>query len=187
MMLHKAETPFIIKLKGYPIKDISKIFSTDTWFWRDNSLFNYSPSDIVRIKINYYPDQKKSFEIINHKSDKPELIALSSGEVPENVDLKSISRYLYYFSNINFQYSNNSVYKQVKTQSSFATIFIEDDRHTTTSLNLFKKIVTDNNQEPPVFDMNVCYGIINNEKEVIEIKYMNIDPILKELNDFLKK
>jgi hypothetical protein len=37
------------------------------------------------------------------------------------------------------------------------------------------------------FDLNQCYGKINDEEEIITIRYVDIDPILRELDDFLKK
>lgn len=183
---HKARIPFLVKMKGFSTSNISKIFSTDFYFWRDNTLFSYQPEDIASVSISYADSRNRSFKIIYDSERQPHLINQQTGKQMNEVELKSLSDYLYYFSNINYLPSDADAVNVLATNLLIAEITIEGKKMNNITVSLYKRPLEEIS-ESQKYDLNYCYGKINNEKELVLIKYFDIDPILRELNDFIKK
>jgi hypothetical protein len=182
-----SKTPFFLKLKGYSLSDISLLFSPDIRFWRDNTLFNYQPSDISDIQVEYPGSLSQSFEIIAGTENRPVLVNKSTGKIMNNADNKSILNYLYYFSGVKYQLTENDSIPAPGKNLLFAEIKIRDVSNTLVHIKLFRKTNRLSSPDMHQFDLNQCYGKINDEEEIITIRYVDIDPILRELDDFLKK
>ena len=95
--------------------------------------------------------------------------------------------YRYYFSNVKYYPTENSNRNVPSKKQFLARIEIQDKKGKEITVELFKKQkITDDNKSLS-FDLNYCYGYINNEKKVVLLKYLDFDPILREIDDFLKK
>ena len=186
-MKEGSKTPFFLKLKGYSLSDISLLFSPQIRFWRDNTLFRYQSSKISSIRIEYPGNKSRSFEINTKGKNQPELIEINTGEKMQDVDYKSILDYLYYFSGFEYHALDTDSMPETDNRLPFADIRITDDSDNRVRLRLYRKARKNHSVEKQNFDLYWCYGKIDDEEEIISIKYSDIDPILRELDDFLKK
>lgn len=177
MMLKGADRPFIVKIKGYPVKDLTKIFTVDSRFWRNNT-FNFYADEISRIELIYPGEPEKSF-VIKQQNAKPAVSSLTNDLPEDKIDYEEVSDYLQFFTNIKFRYPQNTYELNLK----FADIRVITSEGETFNLQFYRKPLAGSEK----YDLNLCYGLINNEKEPVEIFYTDIDPVLKELNDFTKK
>ncbi len=182
-----SKTPFILKLKGYSLSNISLLFSPQVRFWRDNLLFNFKPSDISVIQVDYPMNPSQSFKISIQSEDWPELAKTSTGESIKRVDIEHIRHYLYYFSGIEYQLPDTGNLSLTDNDLLFAEIRITDVSDVSIQVRLYRKALKSGSGSAQEYDLYNCFGRINEEDEIISFKYVDIDPILKELNDFLKK
>lgn len=188
MMMADAKTPYIVKLKGYDIKNISKIFSTDVRFWRNNTLFNYTPEELKSVVISYAETPSSSFAVCRLPDSRWQLISLSTNKDVSNVaDMRSIHDYMFFFSNVKFSYPAHPVAPETLNEKKFADITISDTDERRLRISLFRKPLIAGGRNTSQYDLNTCYGTINDEVEPVEIRYFDIDPVLAELDDFLKK
>ncbi len=186
-MKEGSKTPFFLKLKGYSLSDISLLFSPRIRFWRNNILFRYQPTEISGIRIEYPGNKSQSFEIDTRVKNQPELIKIHTGEKMQDFDYKSILDYMYYFSGFEYHSIETDSMPETDNRLHFADIRITDGSNTTVQVKLYRKARGTNSKNTRDFDLYWCYGKINDEEEIIAIKYVDIDPILRELDDFLKK
>jgi len=110
----------------------------------------------------------------------------------KNFNESATKRYLSYFQNIGFKRieasltptQKDSIFKLNLAHS----IILEDDSNILYELNLYLKPIkisaTGISKE---FDLNEIYGIINKEKNILVFEYYIIDPVLKEIDYFLKE
>jgi hypothetical protein len=182
-----SKTPFILKLKGYSLSDISLLFSLQVRFWRDDVLFNYKPSDISAIQVDYPLNPSQSFKISIRSENRSELVKTSTGESIKNVDNEDTRHYLYYFSGVEYQLSDTDILPVTDDDLLFAEISITDVSDTTVQVRLYRKALKTSSDDAQKYDLYRCFGRINEENEIISVKYVDIDPILRELDDFLKK
>ncbi len=185
----KAKMPFLVKLKGFPEGDFTWIFNPELSFWKDNTMFSYTPDDITSVSIKY-PDKKHhSFKIIFHPQNSPELFNPETGNKMNNVNFKMMNDYRYFFSDLKYYPVDPPDTIVLTGDLVMAEVTLQDKAGKITTIKLYKKPLApiDNNNNPAGYDLNLCYGTINNEKGVVLVKYLDIDPILRELDDFLKK
>lgn len=182
-----AKKPFIIKLKGYSLSDISLLFSPEIRFWRDNTLFGYQATDISAIQVEYPDKKNQSFKIVMKSGKLPELTNPFSENKIENPDYKSLHDYLYFFTNIKYQRPDSNISSSLTNKMLFATILIAGKSNDSLQVRLYKIPVNRNLKNGRDDNMNWCYGRIGNETEAVLIKYGDIDPVLREMHDFLKK
>ena len=182
-----SHTPFMLKLKGYSLSDISLLFSPHIRFWRENIIFRYQPSEISGIRILYPGNPSQSFELDLRIKNLPRLVRISNGEEIHDFDYKNVTDYLYYFSGVAYRPLETDRLPAATAGSYFADITITDDSENDIRLKLYRKVRDDNTGSTPDYDLYRCYGKISDEPEFISIQYEDIDPILKELDDFLKK
>jgi hypothetical protein len=186
-MKEGSNKPFFLKLKGYTLINISLLFTTHIKFWRDQTLFKYHPSEILEIRIEYADNQSRSFAINTRINNRPELIKVSTGERMKDIDYKSITNYLYYFSGIEYHTPDTDGIPVTDSSLYFASITITDDSYTPVQVKLFRKDGDNHNTDSKAYDLYRCYGKINDDDEYITLQYVDIDPILRDLDDFLKK
>lgn len=186
-MKEGSKTPFFIKLKGYSLSDISLLFTPQIRFWRNNTLFRYQPSEISGIRIDYPGNKSQSFEIDTRVKNQPELINILTGQKMQDFNYKSILDYMFYFSGFEYHTIETDSMPETDNRLHFADIRITDDSNTPVQVQLYRKARDTHSMDTQDFDLYWCYGKINDEEEIIAIQYVDIDPILRELDDFQKK
>ncbi len=115
-----------------------------------------------------------------------------SNEQLKSFDKIAIKRYLSYFQNIGFEQIESSLTSAQKDSiiklNLAHTIILEDDSNILYELNLYLKPAKISDDDiSKEYDLNLVYGIMNNEKNMLIFEYYIIDPILKELDYFFTK
>ncbi len=188
MMLANAKTPFIVKISGYDLQNIAGIFALDARYWRSNKLPGYSYDQLQSVKVRYTTEPEQSFEILKEDNKRIRLIALKSGEdLTARANRKDIDDYMYFFSGITFRYPSTEINTDTLKNSKFAEIILSGRNTKNLNLTFFRKSVNEALNGDYTYDLNTCYGVIGDETEPVEFRYIDIDPLLKELSDFLKK
>ncbi|MFO7656009.1 MAG: hypothetical protein R6W78_03000 [Bacteroidales bacterium] len=182
-----SKTPFFIRLKGYQGRNITGVFSTEINYWRDNILFGYRPEEIAAVAINYLTGNRKSFKILYHHNSLPQIIDAANNQVVKDPDINNAGEYLYFFSNIKYKRLPPDTSVKINNDMLFADITIKKRTNEEMTVYLYRKLTDVDKQDKKILDLNNCYAIINNEKEPVILRYYDIDPILSDLDDFIKK
>jgi hypothetical protein len=159
-------------------------------FWKDNTLFQFNIQDIKSITIEYPKKKEQGFQIIKTKNSDFEIFRLQpSNQIPSPEQAKIYS-WLSCFSNVKHEgiekkLSDNQI-DSIKSSIPESIIRME----TTAGIKqIFKTYLrrnpTNAKGDFPPFDLNKLYAISNDEKEVYIVSYIDIDPIMREIDYFL--
>jgi len=172
------------------VQDLNSVVSMNSLFWRNRLIFSKKAKRIIRV----IHDNKRNIEKSYHIKSENRVLELFNHE---NVQIKSfdtsaIKRYLSYFQNIGFNRIENSLSRAQKDsiiKHNWAhKIVLVDESNINYELNLyFKPIKILDNGISNDFDLNEIYGLMNNEKTIMVFDYYIIDPILKDIDYFLKE
>jgi hypothetical protein len=181
LMMTDEELPVYVSAPGLT-SDIRKFVEADPVFWRNKRIFNFKPAEIESIVFYDYKIPANSFQIEVQNS---KFQVFDQSHHPIKFDNEKISRYISYFENIDFE-SVAEVLTVQKTDSIFkqqASYLVKVKSINTDQFELkLVPIELQNGQNQ--FDLNKCYGILNNQKPVVMINYFAIDPIIKEISYF---
>ena len=187
MMLEQTQSPFLMKIKGYPGYNMDRLFPLNEQIWCDNTLFNYMPNDIGSIKIEYPDKPENSFQIIKPDRGKLSLKHPDSNQLINEFIYANVSDYLNFFTNIKFTFSHNPYSYKLKEDAPFVTISIKNNDNVTSVLKGYRKYSDKDTQVNSKYDIDCFYGLLNGGSKMIELKYVDFDPILKDINYFIKK
>lgn len=184
LILNPERIPAYVTAPGLS-EDLKQFVECDPIFWRDKRIFDIASQNIRKIEYQDFVNKESSFTVLVDKSDYQLLDykAVASDFISDN-----IARYLSYFKNIRFDsLANNLSIKQEEAilhQTPLAVISVTDVYGETSSLKLLQKSLNDDPSQP---DLNLVYGILNNEKPLVIISYFSIDPLLKSITYFREK
>ncbi len=170
-------------------KNLRNIVSAQSLFWRNKSVFNKPASEIKSIRFQNFRKPEQSF-LISIEKGKLNLFDYKNSLI-ENYDTAGLNRYLSYFQNISFKQTENNLsdiqINYILKNNKVYFIELIDKNNIKYQLNLYLKPRHVDNIKRKEYDLNLIYGKLNNEKYLLIIEYYEIDPILKELNWFIKK
>lgn len=176
----KPKNLFFVKIIGEQNENLLNYIPISEDIFIDKVLISLYPQQIKKIRIEYFQKKEQSFEILINKNNNIELYSIFPNiQKIENVDLKKIKDYLYYFYSVKYVEPDHKNYKKGNI---IANIYIEDFAGGTRIILLYDAINVTSNTT----DKNFCFSKINNKKFVM-VDYFDLDPILRELNDFIKK
>jgi len=184
LVLNPERVPAYVTAPGLS-EDLKQFVECDPIFWRDKRIFDIEPKNIRKIEYQDFVYKESSFTAVVDNSDYQLLDykGANTDFISENV-----ARYLSYFKNIRFDsLANHLSTKQegeVLKQQPLAIITVTDIYGETSSLKLLQKSLNNDPNQP---DLNLVYGLLNNEKPLVIISYYSIDPLLKSINYFKEK
>lgn len=171
IMLSNAESAYIAFIPTLNV-DINEKFPDDESLWKNNIIFDFTPSEIVEVSINYPFENENTFTISNQENN----IKLYNykNEPVQNFDNEKLIRFLTYFSDVRFQnfvhnINTDSIYKM----TCFAEIELKLPDSKSKQIKCFKINENTNN----------FIGIIDS-KDIVFIKYYDFDLILKKIDYF---
>ncbi|KPK85437.1 MAG: hypothetical protein AMS27_07240, partial [Bacteroides sp. SM23_62_1] len=187
MMKDHSGKVFKVEIPGFRTRNLANLFVDDINYWRDHTLIQLMPDEIRSVSYVDRTRMQNSFNLIIHAPGDYQLYDLDSNEVADP-DIESIEQYLGYFTQINFErflspYDHNATLISSFTESE-SILTICDSREDTTQIRAFRKFII-NDQGIMEPDLNRLFGVINNTDTVI-IKYVDLDPIMKEIGYFLQ-
>ncbi len=180
-------TPFIVNIPGYS-GNVGSLFITSEKFWLPHTLYSCQPSDIRMVQLVIYDNEPQSFIIYQDSPGAVRLFSFPEEEPVQNLDTGRIYRYLSYFHNIRFErwvFDSDSVdiHTILSSQPSQQLIIREQSgRSTTIRTYPIKKGIINGLEEA---DLNRIYANRNDEKDLVIVKFVDIDPVLKERNYFI--
>ncbi len=177
-----VRNPFIVNVPGVE-NDLDYRYNINPVYWLNPLIFSYKPNNIKEISVRYGNSLKHSFKL-EIFPDKAKLIDLSNNVPISDINLKKVGSWLSYFMNVKFssETSDTEKLKNDLLQSDpFAEITVKDINAISKNVKLYKI----KNPETGVFDLNKLYAIINNE-DVVIVKYIDFDLILKDIKYFQK-
>ena len=188
MMVSGSGQPYLMDLPGYD-GDLASLYESDAGYWRERTLFDYSGPDMRSVKVDYPGDTDRSF----HLFYRDEQFLLES--LPEEQPVKPFSsnkaaRYLSYFANVRFHsllVDQPGLLDSLRQATPYCSISIRDENGRDRQLFTYRKPSEGQKdafgQDAP-FDLNFLYGRYQDSKEILLIKYTEIDPLLKEIDYF---
>ncbi len=190
MMLKDADIPFRMGVRGYKRRDLAALFATNERYWRDNLLLHYLPEQIQYISLQNNRDPARTFHLARNAEGGFEM---STGIVPGdwfNPVTSKLNQYLGYFYGLRFDaYADLQQDTPVKYEYNDEPDFVLEVGNNTgsrTSLSLFPVFTVD-----PAginkMDLNVLYAKIDDWDGMVVLKYMEIDPLLKDPGYFQSK
>jgi hypothetical protein len=184
-VLEGSHNPYKLSLRGFPDIDLIKIYSAKAEHWKMNVLINFDPSAIKSIILEYSLKPENSFQL--EKKDDGQFYLSKSGRFSalQNTDPEILAEYLSFFSDIKYYPVNDSAgtKKEITgTQKPFFHLRILTVNDTITEIWGYNKPNLENDDS----DAYEFYAI-SQEKGIIVLKYNDFDPILVNIDYFLKK
>jgi hypothetical protein len=188
MMLEDAATPFRMGVRGYRGRDLAALYTANERYWRDNVLLHLLPDQIASIRLQNNRDPGLTYHLARNAEGRFEIAAgLVPGAWSEPVAAK-IRQYLGYFYGVRFE-----TYADVSPDTPAPYAYDEKPDYVLevisvsglqTSLEFFPLFTCDasGNQK---MDLNVLYVRINDDTDLVVVKYLEIDPLLKDPGYFL--
>ncbi len=175
MKINDLDDIYIVHIPALKI-DITNKFSADINYWRNKIFCNIKPNQLKKIQITYPQDIQNSFIITIQ--DKIMLYDFAEKQV-NNANIENIKRYTTYFQNIEYEnIVENITQDSLRNQKTIFEITITETDDQTTNLKAYNLI--SNNLK----DTDYAIAILNN-KDIIKIKYYNIDLLLKKIKFFM--
>ena len=190
MMLKGKDTPFRMEVRGFKRRDLEALYATDERYWRDNLLLHYLPEQIQSVSLQNRREPASTFHLARNAGDGFEM---STGMVPGEwfePDPSRLQQYLGYFYGIRFHaYADLSGDTPLEYGYSNEPDYVLEVFNTAghrTSISLFPIFAVDAEGSKKM-DLNVLYARIDDGDEMVVLKYLEIDPLLKDPGYFQGK
>jgi hypothetical protein len=186
MMLRGDEEPYVVRIPGYDGR-ISLLFSTDVKVWRDKTIFQYRPADILSIEVDYNSNPRASF---GYYFFRPDNIQIKSKSLNQSVTIsKEKARdYLNHFASVSFvdqiTKGTKAIFDSLKILQPYCEIQVKNIAN---QINMVKTYRISIPGQHGGFNPNFMYAVIQNDTIPVIIKYVDFDPIMKEYNDFASR
>jgi hypothetical protein len=189
MMLEHSDQPYRVGVPGYPGRDLAGHFVDDAGYWRDNSIFRHREDEIGSVSMYIRLQPEKSFHLVNDIHDGWRLFTWSdSVEVPD-LNTEQVAQYLGYFASVSFErfLSVEEIMNQegLKNDDPANIIILTDSKNNVIKVETFPWLIH-REDVPPETDLNRLIVVVN-DTDVAVAKYVEIDPVMKEIGYFLEK
>ena len=182
---------FVIKAPGYPYS-IYSVFNTNINFLRNKILINFLPTQIKQVELINFLDSSKSFFLINEGKREYEIYNIMEPELELTYNKDAVERYLGYFRNIEFEKEisdNHQLFDSLKQSLPYMNITVIKNNFDSASFIIYHKPIEERENllgEKITVDPDFCYLIYVNMDAVYLMKYIEIEPIIKEISYFIK-
>ena len=170
--------PFIVNVPGYDF-DIGSAFTLNENYWRPYTLFSLLPADILNVELENGADTLASFIIENVFQENKVMIEPNYGAI---TDTSRIKRYLTYFSIVPFEsWALDLTSEQVVDITGRKSLF----RITINEANGKSTVVTFWPREiNGALDTDRLWARINDNNNLVVVRYFDIDPVIKKISYF---
>lgn len=192
MILEGSSAPFEMHIPGFT-GFLSTRYITDLFEWKDRILFKYSASDIKSVSLVFPADPENSFMAVNNGNNSYSLISLETGKPITEADPMMIKEFISRYKFVGFESFLNGTTEYQKLDSilkspEMCIYTVEDRSGTKKTLKTFSrpnfKNVYDDEGNFYNNDVDRFYGVINNDKDLVLLQYINFDLLTKKLSDF---
>ncbi len=184
LLSSESEKMYFVSVPGIA-EDYSKIFTTQTIYWLSAKIFHYRPEEIKEVTVEYPENPENSFQISVSYGDF-KLFSYPEHKQIQNIDNKAIADYLTKFSDVKFEYFFTNINSEKRDSLLRITPkYIIKVINKKNVENLLKTYIRkkDNTEQ---IDPDILNALIYNDKQIITLKYFELDLILKNRNYFIK-
>ncbi len=181
---------FIIQTPGYPYS-IYSVFNTNINFLRNKILINFLPTQIKKVELNNYLDSNKSFFLINKGKRQYKISSILEPELELTYNKDAVEQYLGYFRNIEFEKELSDNYElldSLKQSEPNVNITVIKNNSDSVSFSIYYKPIEEQENllgQKITIDPDFCYLMYVNINAVHLMKYIEIEPIIKEIGYFI--
>ena len=175
--------PYVVHSSGFENK-LSKIFTTNALMWRERLLFHYKPYEIKEVTLDYNQKSESSFILKVSGED----YFLQQFPVSNKITKISKEKGLQYFLNfksVPFHWIYPARLKYVSdslsNQPPFCKIKVTDIDNQVNIVNIYQ--IPEANKKGG-FNLDKMYAQFQRDSIPVIVKYIDIDPIIKEFSDF---
>jgi len=188
-MLGESDQPFRVEIPGYMGRNLAGLFVEEEGYWRDNSIFRLSEDEIISIKRYNSIQPGGSFYLVIAGDSKYKLFNYPDSTEIKDFDPGQVRQYLSYFESVSFESFlsdkeklDQPALRQNKPEN---IITIKDSRNNVIKVETFPLYdFVHKKQSGP--DLNRLIVVIN-DKDVVIARYIELDPIIKDIGYFLEK
>ena len=191
-MLENSSTPFITYIPGFS-GYLSSRFFLDEDAWRDTKIFKYGFNEIKEVSLEVYNKPAKSYRAVNDGNNSFSLYHLSDNSIVKNFDTLVVKQYLAMFKKVNYERIADEISNH-KRDSIFNAkplyiIKLKDSQNKETTITTYKRIVAESQDSVRLteFDPERMYARINNDNELVIVQYFVFDPLVLDIDYFIKK
>ena len=183
MMLRDDEEPYVVHLPGFDGR-ISMLMPLDAQIWRDKTIFQYKPGDVLSVDVEYPDNPQASFVYSFFGIDNLEIKSkMLNKSIKINRD--AAKNYLTGFASVSYVEQVNKqsklLYDSLKNQRPYCEIRV---KNTSNEINTIKTYRIPIAHEKGKFNYDKMYAVIQKDTVPVLIKYVDFDPIMKGYNDF---
>lgn len=190
MMMEKSSEPFIVNIPAFRGL-LAELFIADENYWRNRTIFDYEPQNILSIKVEYPQEKRKSFQVINYNDGTFAIQNLTEDKFMQDFDVEKVARYFTFFQRIIFEdvVSDLTAVKidSVLNSIPYSVITVKDKSDEENRVSVYRKPPEkkyDEFGQELKFDYDRAYASFNHNKELIIIQYYIFDPLFKEIDYF---
>jgi hypothetical protein len=189
MILGKSDQPFRVEIPGYMGRNLAGLFVDEPDYWRDNSIFRFREDEIVSVAAYNRIRPGKSFYLVNTGNSVYKLFTFPDSTELKGVDPGQVEQYLSYFASVKFERflsdeekTNQSALKEDKPEN---IITVKDSRNNVIKAATFPWYAPGQKEQsgPDLYRLIV----VINDTDVVIARYIEIDPVIKDIGYFLEK
>lgn len=189
-----AERSFIVNIPGID-GNLLLNYTVDEKQWREKNVFDYAAEEIKSVKVEVPFNSEYGYELLV-KTNGDYQLNLADGSVFKNIDTASVKQYLSYFKQLGFEkfetgfnkFQIDSINKS--TPLNVVTVTTLTGEITKVRFYTRKPMVAglkDATGKTILFDQERMNALINNNKELVVVKYYVFGKIMPPVDYFFKK
>lgn len=185
IIMEGSSKPYIANITGFDLPLLT-IFNVNERMWRDRRIFTTPVEDMMMVGTAYpkNPDNSFAISFINDS------IQLKQGDkiTRNNISKEAVDHYMMGLAGLNADGFGvdrlNIKYSDIKSSIPHAEIVIKNKSNKLETLKLFQ--IPDANS-PTKINPDLLVGLVGNDTLPVQIKYTDVDPLLKLRGDFVGK
>ena len=183
MMMKTAGIPFRMGVRGYKRRELASLYVADERYWRDNLLLYFLPDQIDQISLinNLYPE--RTFHLARNDDG---IFEISTGMVPGKWSLPDnarLNQYLGYFYGVRFdEYADLAPYPSANYRFKNEPDYVLEVNSVVgmkRTIRLYP-VFTNDEAGNEKMDINILFAGVDKWDEKVVLKYLEIDPLLKD-------
>lgn len=194
MLLEGSEEPFEIHIPGFA-GFLNTRYITNLYEWRDRILFDYKVNEIKSVSLEFPSNHENSFTAVSNGNNNYSIVLAKTGKALPGIDQMAVKEFMSRYKRVGFEIYLNDVDEYLKldsilnSKSEICIYTVEDIKGKKTRVKTYPRPNFKNtyDEEGHFYnnDIDRFYGVINNNKDLIMLQYINFDLLTKNPDDFL--
>jgi hypothetical protein len=175
---------FSMEISGNSKMNLSQVFSDDPDYWKDRTIMDFLPDEISTIKVEHPANPGNDF-IIRVENKIPVMFERDGINriPPEMLDSEKMNMFISYFINIFYDYTLRNIQPTWQTiaESPAYIISVTPFTGSTVKMSVYP-LMQDGKAD--IFRAGIR---LNDQKELVVVRYIAIDLVLRKKSDFFAR